>query len=155
MTHNTINLLLIVSPLVIGVIIAAMNSEGFNGAIEKSEAWIRRVQSKVAAKSSNLNRYLINPFLWLIVKFSDLTASFTHRGIKSGLRVAVTLYLLIAWCYLIYAAFVIAVVLIVIGVVIYILYKILSSSNSEVKSSSQTGQETADPGNQPPTEDAK
>ena len=139
MTDETLNILFILSPLIIGGIIAATNAEVVNNATESAEAWTRRTQSIVALKNGWFSRYISNPILWIIVKFSDWTDSFTHRGLKNGIRVAATLYLIAAWCLILYATFVIAVVLIISGIVIYIIFKVLFSSNSSFSQGYENG----------------
>ncbi len=133
MNQETINILVLVSPLIGGGIIAFINTNSVNELTEKVEAWIRRTQTNVSAKSSWFYNYIVNPILWIIVKFSDWTDSFAHRGLKNGMRVAATLYLIAAWCFLIYAAFMIAVMLVIGAVVIYVIFRILVNSNGEVK----------------------
>lgn len=125
MNQQTINILVWISPLLIGGIIAVVNSEEVNNATEKAEAWSRRTQSNASKKKSSINRYLINPVFYTLVAFSDWTDSFIHRGLKNGIRVAATLYLIAVWCFLIYAAFMIAIFLVIVVVVIYVGYKIL------------------------------
>ena len=124
MNQETINILIWISPLIIGGIIAAVNAESVNENTEKAEWWIRRIQSKVSTKSSWYNSYIINPILWLIVKFSDWTDSFIHRGLKNGVRVAATLYLIASWAYIILASFMIIVSLAIVVAVIYIVFKV-------------------------------
>lgn len=92
MNQETINILIWILPLLVGGIIAAVNSEDINNTTEKAEAWTRQTQSQVSKKKTLLNRYLINPVLFTIVFFSDWTDSFKHRGVKNGVRVAATLY---------------------------------------------------------------
>lgn len=140
MNQQTINILIWASPLIVGGIIAAVNSEGVNDTTEKAEAWSRRTQSKVSTKRSSLNRYLINPVLYTIVLFSNWTDSFTHRGVKNGVRVSATLYLIAAWCFLIYAALTIAVFLIIGAIIIFIIFKVLVNSNDDVKRGFEKGQ---------------
>lgn len=139
MNQDTFYILILMIPLIVGGIIAAFNSNGINESTEKVEAWIRRTQGTVSTKKGWVYRYIINPLLWLIVKFSDWTDSFIHRGLKNGVRVALTLFLIIAWCFLIYSAFMIAVILIISIVIIYIFFKILINSNDDVKSGYEKG----------------
>jgi len=139
MNQETINIILLISPLVIGGIIAAINSNGVNDTTEKIEAWTRRTQTNVLTKDSWFYRYIINPILWTIVKFSDWTDSFTHRGIKNGVRIAATLYLIAAWCFLIYAVFMVALIIAIAAVVIYIIFKVLINSNEDVKRGFEKG----------------
>ena len=124
---------LLISPLVIGGIIAGINTESVNNTTEKAEAWARKTHSKVTLKKGWFSRYIIQPILWLLVKFSDWTDGFVHRGLKNGTRVAATLYLIAAWCFIIYVAFMIALILAVSALIIYIIFKILINSNDDVK----------------------
>ncbi|MCK9414536.1 MAG: hypothetical protein M0Q53_19695 [Prolixibacteraceae bacterium] len=131
MTDQTLRILILLAPLLIGGIIAAINADEVNETTENAEAWTRKTQSSVSRKNGWFSRFIANPVLWLIVTFCDWTDGFEHRGLKNGTRVAVTLYLVAAWCFVLYAAFMLAVVLVVGGVVIYIVFKVLASSNSD------------------------
>lgn len=140
MNQETINILILGSPLLIGGIIAAINTDSVNNTTEKAEAWTRQTQTNISTKSSWFYRYIINPVLWTIVKFSDWTDSFTHRGIKNGVRVAATLYLIVVWCFIFYMAFMVIVTLLIGAVVIYIIFKVLVNSNEDVKQGYERGQ---------------
>jgi len=139
MTQDTLNTMIFISPLIAGGIIAAINGESINDATEKAESWARRTQSNVSSKTGWFYGYIINPILWLIVKFSDWTDSFSHRGLKNGARVAAALYLIAAWCLILYLAVMAAVMLVITGVIIYILFQILINSNEDVKKSYEKG----------------
>ena len=148
MTQETLNIILLVSPLVVGGIIAAINSDSSNNATEKAEAWTRRTQSKVSLKNGWFNRYIVNPILWIIVKFCDWTDSFTHRGLKNGARVAATLYLIAAWCFILYSAFMIAVIIAIVGVILYVVFKVLINSNDDVRRGYEKGRNIFQSSNQ-------
>lgn len=154
MNQDAINILILISPLLVGGIIAAINANSVNGATEKVEAWSRRTQTKVSTKSGWFYRYIINPLLWTIVKFSDWTDSFTHRGLKNGVRVAATLYFIATWCFLIYMAAVIAIVLVIGALVLYIIFKILVNSNDDVKRGYEKGRSVFNSTTQNKNEDA-
>ncbi|MDY0343027.1 MAG: hypothetical protein RBR28_05600 [Lentimicrobium sp.] len=154
MNQDTINILILVSPLLVGGIIAAINANSVNDTTEKAEAWTRRTQINVSAKSGWFYSYIVNPMLWTIVKLSDWTDSFTHRGLKNGVRVASTLYLIAAWCFLIYAAFMVAVILVIGAVVIYIIFKILVNYNEDAKRGYENGLSVFNSNNQNRKEEA-
>jgi len=139
MKQETLNLILLFTPIFIGGIIAAINSESVNETTEKAEAWTRRTQSITAKKNGWFSRYIANPILWLIVKFSDWTDSFTHQGIKNGARIAATLYLIAAWLYILFFAFMLLVVLAIGALVLYIVFKVLANSDSDVKQGYEKG----------------
>ena len=152
MRPETIRLILMIVPLIVGGIIAALNSEEINNVTEKAEAWTRQTQSKISKKKTLLNRYLINPVLYTLVVFSDWTDSFTHRGVKNGVRVAATLYVIAAWCFLIYAAFMISLILLIAGVIIYVAILVLNavlsgsvSSNDNFRTSFEKGKRIVGP----------
>lgn len=153
MTQETTNIILLLTPLAIGGIIAVVNAEEVNDTTEKAESWVRKTQSSVALKKGWFSRFIANPVLWLIVKFSDWTDDFTHRGLKNGMRIAATLYLIAAWCFLIYAALMIAVFLIIGAIVIYIVFKVLVNSNDDVKRGYEKGQSVFNSNNQNRQED--
>ena len=138
MKQDTILIILGLTPLIIGGIIAGFNSIKVNNRTEKIEAWTRRQQFNVSTKRGWFSRYVLNPILWILVKFFNWTDSFSNRGIKSGVRVSATLYLIAAWCLVLYLAFMAALVVVISGVIIYIFYKIvftlLLNSNSDFKS---------------------
>lgn len=85
------------TPLIIGAIIAILNADGANEATEKAEAWLRRAYANAAAKNSWFIKIIVQPLLWLVVKFSDWTDSLPHRGLKNGLRIATAFYFLALW----------------------------------------------------------
>jgi hypothetical protein len=152
MNQETINILIWVSPLIIGGIIAAVNSDDINNATEKAEAWTRKTQSKVSKKKNLLNRYLINPVLYTLVVFSNWTDSFKHCGIKNGVRVAATLYLIAAWCFLIYAAFMVVLFLVITAVVIYVAIVVIgallngsNTANNDFRTSFEKGRRIVGP----------
>jgi hypothetical protein len=126
-------ILILLLPLVIGAVIAALNKDGLNSATEKIEAWIKKKKEVFSAKDGKISRFVIRPFLSIIIKFCDWTDSFAHRGLKNGVRVAATLYLAIIWSLLLYVALIVILGLIVFGVVIYVLFKfIFPSDDNEV-----------------------
>jgi len=105
MTEQTTYILLGLTPLVLGGVIAAANQDGINNLTEGIESGIRRRQESVSQKGGWFNRFVLNPILLILVKFSDITDSFSHRGLKNGTRVAATLYFVGAWIYLMMIAF--------------------------------------------------
>lgn len=118
-------------PLLVGAILAAWNAESTNNFTEKIEAWIKRSQQALSTKDGWVNAYVFHPLFWMFVRFADWTDSMTHRGLKNGFRVAVGLYLIVAWAYILYVAFMIAVMIVLIGLALYIAYKVLLQPNND------------------------
>lgn len=104
MNQGIFNAILLATPIAIGGLIAAINAKGINDTTERVEAWTRK-----QCVNSGWFAYIINPILWIIVKFCDWTDGFTHQGLKNGIRIAATLYLIAAWLLILYVAFMIAV----------------------------------------------
>lgn len=127
MTQTPSDLVLLVIPALAGGIIAAINSGELNDATERLEAWIRLRQRSTSASNGWFLGYVVNPVLWIIVKFCDWTDDFTHRGLKNGTRVAAALYLIAAWLFVLYVAVLVVVAITVAAVAIYIAFKILGS----------------------------
>ena len=139
MRQETINTIILLSPIAIGGIIAALNADNVNNITENAEAWTRKTQIKVSSKNGLFSNYIANPILWIIVKFSDWTDSFEHQGIKNGARIAATLYLIAAWLYILFFAFMLLVVLAIGALVLYIVFKVLANSDSDVKQGYEKG----------------
>lgn len=139
MNQETINILIFISPVLVGGIIAAINAESVNTATEKVELWVRRTNEKLSGKRNWLARFILNPVFWAIVQFSDWTDSFSHRGLKNGVRLAASLYLVGLWGFLLYVAFMFALIA-AIGIgIVYILFKFLLSSNDELREGYERG----------------
>ena len=127
MSQSAFSLVLLMIPALVGGIVAAINSNGFNDATERVEAWTRLRQQGTSASKGWFLGYIVNPVLWMIVKFCDWTDGFTHRGLKNGTRIAATLYLTLAWIFLLYIAVMLVIAIVIFGVVIYIAAKVLAS----------------------------
>jgi uncharacterized membrane protein len=129
MNQATLKIILVATPIVIGGLIAAINAKGVNDTTEKVEAWTRKRQQGASVSSGWFSNYIINPILWIIVKFCDWTDGFTHDGLKNGIRVAATLYLIAAWLFILYVAFMIAVMIVITIAILYVVFKVLAGSN--------------------------
>ena len=154
MTQETINVLIMTSPLLVGGIIASFNSNDINNATEKAEAWTRHTQLNVSTKSGWFYKYIITSILWAILKFCDWTDSLVHRGLKNGIRVTAALYIIAASCFLIYTTIKLIIMLIIFIVVIYIIFKILINSNDDVRKGYERGRNVFNTNNQKRNEDA-
>lgn len=129
MSQETWNLVLLLAPIVVGGLIAAVNSDQVNSGTEVVEARFRAWQQSAAARPGMFFRYVIGPLLWSVVKFCDWTDGFSHRGLKNGSRTAATLYLIAIWLLLIYVAVMVVIAVVIIVIVFFIASKMLSSSN--------------------------
>lgn len=145
MTNETLNYLLLLSPLAIGGIIAVLNFEDVNTTTEKAEAWTRKTQANVTTKKGWFSRYLANPVLWIIVQFSNWTDDFAHRGLKNGLRIAATIYLIGLWCYLLFVAFVFVLAIAFGILVLYIVFSVMGNSDSSTSQAFEKGRRIMGP----------
>lgn len=126
-------LVVLALPLILAAIVGLLNSGGVNSATEKAEAWVRAAESGVHEKPGKFSRYIARPFLLGVVKFSDWTGTFEHRGLKNGARVAGTLYLGLAWAYVLFVLVQIMVLIVVVGVIIVVAFKVLVNSDDDVR----------------------
>lgn len=127
------NIILLFAPVAIGGILAAINADGLNETTERIEAWTRQRQQRSSSSTGSFSKYVANPLLWSVVRFYDWTDGFSHRGLKNGTRVAVTLYLIAAWLFILYSAVKIAIMLVVGAALLYVIVKILVHSNDDVR----------------------
>lgn len=133
MSQETTNVLLLLVPVFIGGIIAAINANQMNVAAESAETRLRGWQQHASARTGWFWRYVLNPLLWSIVKFCDWTDGFVHRGLKNGARVAATLYLVGLWLLLLYAAVTVVIAVVIFVIVLYVAAKVLSSSGGSTE----------------------
>lgn len=129
MTEQTTYILLGLSPLVLGGVIAAANQDSINNITESIEAGIRRRQENVSQRGGWFYRFVLNPILLILVKFSDITDSFSHRGLKNGTRVAATFYFVGAWVYLMTIAFAFIAGIVITLFIAYYVIQYLNSRN--------------------------
>src|SRR5262249_21962398 len=122
MSPQTLNVFWLLLPLLLGGVVAAVNSTRINALTEFVEAKARARRSQAAARTGFVYRYVLYPPLWSIVKFSDWTDGFAHRGLKNGARVSATLYLIGLWVVILYMA---AIFVLAIAIVVGFLYFLL------------------------------
>lgn len=127
MTEQTIYILIAFTPLLLGGVIAVANNDSINNLTESIESGIRNRQQAVSQRGGWLYRFVLNPLLLILVKFSDFTDSFSHRGLKNGTRVVATSYFIAAWLYLMSIAFAIVAGFVFMGFVTYYLFQYLNS----------------------------
>ena len=134
MSQATFNVILLLTPLLVGGLIAAINATQVNDLTESAETRVRGWQSRTSGRTGFFSKYVLNPPLWSIVKFCDWTDGFVHRGAKNGTRVAATLYLIGLWLLVLYSAVIVIVAILALVVVLYVAAKVLggSSDTSEV-----------------------
>ena len=82
MSQETLNVVLLLVPLIIGALIAAINANQVNDATEGAEARLRGWRQRASVRTGFFSRYVLNPLLWTIVKFCDWTDGFAHRGFE-------------------------------------------------------------------------
>lgn len=112
-------------PLLLGGVIAIINSEKVNYRSEKIEHWFRKKLDSAREKRNKFVRIVVRPFLFMIVKFFDWTDRIKHIGIKDGIRVASMLYFGSIWLTLLVYATMIIVGLILAVIAIYLIYLVL------------------------------
>ena len=126
-------------PAIVGTLVAIINSDGVNTATERVEAWARANEARVSARRGKFGRFVVRPLLLAMAKFSDWTDGFAHRGIKNGARLAGTLYLGMAWFYLMFVLIQIAVVVLIAVALIYVVVKVIVSYNPDVRRGYEIG----------------
>ena len=99
----------------------------------------------MAIKKGWFSRYIANPVLWVIVQFSDWTDDFAHRGLKNGMRVTATIYLIGIWCYLLFVAFVFVLAIGFIILVLYIVFSVMGNSDSSTSQAFERGRRIVGP----------
>ena len=135
MTAEAQKVIINIIPLLIGGVVAAVNNAWLNGQSERFEAWTRRKQEFISKKTGWFSRYVLHPVLWMIVKMYGWTDRISHPGIRSGTRVASTLYFIWIWLSLLFAAFLIILMVVIVGVILFIVFHVMSGSKNAESSS--------------------
>ncbi len=139
MTQESQNILLFSIPLIIGGIIAAINTDVVNNVTEKIESWTRKKQLRFSQKRGRFSRYIVHPILWVMIQFFNWTDGLSHRGIKNGLRVTIALYLILSWLFLIYAALTFVLALAFALIFIYIVFNMIIGSDKSPREAYKQG----------------
>ena len=126
-------LVLLLLPLVVAAAIAAANANVVNDVTERAERWVRATQLSLATRTGWFSRFVLNPLLAVVVRLSDWTDDFQHRGLKNGVRAAVALYVLGAWGLILFVALQVIVGLAIAALVLYVAFRVLLSSSPDVR----------------------
>lgn len=120
MRQNIYSIIAFSLPAFCGGIVAIINSARVNDITERVETWLRRRKDGVSVRKGFFSKWIVHPPLQIIVKLCDWTDALAHRGLKNGIRVAATLYVLGFWVLLVLYAFmfVLALICAVIAVLI-------------------------------------
>lgn len=137
-------ILFLLAPIAIGAILTAVNASSVNNATERVEAWTKRRYDAITSGSGSFAKYVVKPFLWALIKFSEWTDSIAHRGLKNGIRVATTLYLLGVWLMVLYAVIMAVLMILAIGLVAYILFKMFVNSDVDIGSGYDRARRTSE-----------
>ncbi|MCL5030100.1 MAG: hypothetical protein M1480_13895 [Bacteroidetes bacterium] len=85
--------LILFSPFIIGIIIALLNNPTIDNNVDKFQNWLSYRKQKITPSSSKFNKFLTRPFLWIALKVKEWTNSIKHSGVKSGLRIALYMFI--------------------------------------------------------------
>jgi len=126
--QQTINIILLIAPLLIGAVIAAVNAEDLNDLFDRLEAWLRRRKQRTAEQKGWFSKKVIAPLLWSVVAVCDWTTGFLHRGLKTGVRVTAILYVVAVWLLLLYVALIVVLVILAMAAILFVVYLMLNES---------------------------
>lgn len=124
-------------PIIIGIIIALLNKPTIDNSVEKFQTWLSYRKQLITPYSGKLNRFLTRPFLWLALKIRDWTSNISHSGIKSGLRIALYIYLGGLFLYLFITFVIIIAIIALIGIAFIIYDKLTNPNNDDSKDRSE------------------
>jgi len=129
---NRMEYLIYFSPIIIGIIIGLINNPGVDNNVENFQNWLSNRKQRITSESGKLNRFLTRPFLWLALKIREWTSDIDHSGIKSGIRIALYLYLGAIFLYLFITFAILIAIVVVIGIA-FLIYDKLTSGSSTVR----------------------
>jgi hypothetical protein len=124
--------LLLLLPLVIGGIIAAINDSSVAVKIDSFTDWLTSRKSKITPESGKFSRFFIRPFLWAALQVNGFADGVKHDGMKSGIRVASYLYIIGLFLYLSMMLVALIVVMIIFAVIMLVVDFFDGSSGGRV-----------------------
>jgi len=125
-------LVLLVLPVVIGGIITALDNARFDEGVEKIDQRIELLRSNIAGRKNVLYRFVLSPTLRVLTSIGELTGKIEQPALRSGVRVAVTLYFVTVWAILLfYVTIVLLAILLFIAVALAILWIIAKVAESD------------------------
>lgn len=125
--------LILVSPIIIGIIISLVDNPSVDNSVDKFQNWLADRKQKITNESGKLNRYITRPFIWIALRIKDWTNNITHSGIKSGIRIALYIYLGGLFLYLFVTFAILIAIIFMIGIA-FLIYDKLTSDGSTVSS---------------------
>lgn len=122
--NNFARYMLYASPVLIGLLITTINVGGLNDLVEKiSVSFVDKVKS--SKKSGRFYGLVLKLPLSLMVKFIEWTDSVSHKGMRSGVRVALVLYLVGIWIALIFWSVMIVLAVVTVMAAFWVTFKII------------------------------
>jgi hypothetical protein len=85
--------ILLISPLIIGAVVAAVNSDAITNTLDKFRAWLSRKREDYSQRPSKVSQYFLSPSFSSLLKVTEWTDSVQHKGLQAGIRIAAYLYL--------------------------------------------------------------
>jgi len=85
--------ILLISPLIIGAVVVAVNSDAITTTLEKFRAWLSRKREDYSQRTGKVSRYFLTPSLSSLLKVTEWTDKVQNKGLRSGIRVTAYLYL--------------------------------------------------------------
>lgn len=114
--------ILLISPLVIGAVIAAVNSDAIANTLDKFRAWLSRKREDYSQRPGKVSGYFLTPSFSSLLKVTEWTDKVQHKGLQTGIRITAYLYL---FAIIVIVALAAAYIILLIAVAILMIWLIL------------------------------
>lgn len=114
-------LILWISPILIGTIVGAANIPALNSSIERFSKWLLAKLATVKDKGKKRHKYFFKPWHWLLYKINNLEEKIEHPQVRNGFKIAAYLYICSLMFVIAYISISLIVLLIMVGVVFWLI----------------------------------
>lgn len=74
--------ILLISPLVIGAVVAAVNSDAVTNWLDKFRAWLSRKREDYSQHTGKVSRYFLTPSFSSLLKIAEWSDSIQYKGLR-------------------------------------------------------------------------
>lgn len=133
----TTDLFLFILPLIIGIVVAVINSSKIADFTDRFKNWLTDRKKRLDTRRGIIPRFIFKPLIFILLKVAEWTAEIKHDGIKAGTRIAAYIYIIEIFIFILvvlgYILLVFLFIIIGLWIFLWILGRILGGPKEEVR----------------------
>lgn len=121
-----LEMLIIFSPVILGCVLAILNSDKITNYDERLANWFRDKKKNLSAEKGKFSRFFLKLLIFSLVLITSWTQNVKNNGIRSGIRLASYLYISVIAAYIF---FIFASIMIGLAIVLFLIWLALTIWN--------------------------